>query len=648
MKHRWLFLAFAMLIASWCEHIVLTSIIGIVALVFPIRKFKKHLLFAFLLLSCLLRVSIVFDTQKPVDDVYVIQEVKSSYMVLKQGTRKVLAYGVENVHMDDVVRIQGTYRSIDAIHNFDSFYFPTWCERRGIYESIQVDAVEVLEEGKGVRHSLFCHIQNQDETKRVFLNQMLYGIHEDDVLFFVTSSGLHIITLVFLSKKLLTCFCSDRCADVIGFFCMGIIAYATVLSPTIIRMMCFQFVRFLFPNLERKDRLGVSILLVVWIAPYMAMELSLLIPVAFQMVYQFQKQKLPKKIQSFLVLAPLQFYFLHQVSLISMLFFQPLRMFFACCYVYAWMACFLPLPISQLSQCMQGLSSIIQSEPGIYYHTPIWWMLLYAMTLMRWITFHKRKDLIFLLLLFGFTQVGGYLDPFAKVYILDVGQGDCALIVYPFQEKVIMIDVMGSLYKDVAQDTIVPILHMYNIRKIDLLIVTHQDLDHSGGVETLSNQIPVKAIVDSKEKAKTLKMEGISFLGVAFEGSDENENSIVTLLQLFDTSMIFMGDAGYETEKELLKEYPNLNVDVLKAGHHGSKTSTSPRFLHQLHPSLTIMSAGRNNRYQHPSKEVLALLEKEGSHGVITAKNGAVCVQICKYFSFYRTADNEFGIIKHR
>ena len=90
------------------------------------------------------------------------------------------------------------------------------------------------------------------------------------------------------------------------------------------------------------------------------------------------------------------------------------------------------------------------------------------------------------------------------------------------------------------------------------------------------------------------------------------------------------------------------NNDIIKVGHHGSSTSSSSVFLHTLHPKLALISAGRNNRYQHPHQNVIENLHKENIHELTTKEKGAVSIKICKYFYFYKTVEQEFGIITHR
>ena len=91
---------------------------------------------------------------------------------------------------------------------------------------------------------------------------------------------------------------------------------------------------------------------------------------------------------------------------------------------------------------------------------------------------------------------------------------------------------------------------------------------------------------------------------------NENDNSNVIYTEINNNKFLFMGDASITTEKEILKEYNLPNIDVLKVGHHGSKTSSSKEFINEMNPKYSILSVGKNNRYGHPNKEVLKTLKE--------------------------------------
>lgn len=107
-------------------------------------------------------------------------------------------------------------------------------------------------------------------------------------------------------------------------------------------------------------------------------------------------------------------------------------------------------------------------------------------------------------------------------------------------------------------------------------------------------------------------------------GDGGNDDSVILYGQLLGLTFLFTGDLEEEGEKELIKAYPELPVDVLKVGHHGSKGSSSAAFLSHIKPKLALISAGKKNRYQHPHGEALDRLREQGTRIYRTDQQGAI------------------------
>ena len=110
------------------------------------------------------------------------------------------------------------------------------------------------------------------------------------------------------------------------------------------------------------------------------------------------------------------------------------------------------------------------------------------------------------------------------------------------------------------------------------------------------------------------------------EYDNENDNSNVIYTELNGYKFMFMGDASSTTEKEILNKYYLPDIDVLKVGHHGSKTSSSKTFINEINPRYSVISVGKNNRYGHPNKEVLDNLEDSKIYR--TDQNGTIILKI--------------------
>ena len=109
---------------------------------------------------------------------------------------------------------------------------------------------------------------------------------------------------------------------------------------------------------------------------------------------------------------------------------------------------------------------------------------------------------------------------------------------------------------------------------------------------------------------------------------NENDNSNVIFTKLNNYKFLFMGDAGVEKEKDILKKYNLKNIDFLKVGHHGSKTSSDKKFIDEIKPKYSIISVGKNNRYGHPNKEVLDTLNDSKIYR--TDQDGSIMFKIKK------------------
>jgi competence protein ComEC len=259
------------------------------------------------------------------------------------------------------------------------------------------------------------------------------------------------------------------------------------------------------------------------------------------------------------------------------------------------------------------------------------------------------------------------LTPAGEITFIDVGQGDSILIKLPFGRGNYLIDAGGALMfetedwkmrsdpYETGKDTVVPFLKSKGISKIDKFFLTHGDMDHIGGAAAVLREMKVKSIVfprgadfsetekDLIYQAKINKSEIVftkagdswvigdslfqvlsPFGGEMGEGMGKNDGSIVLFAKVGGLSWLFTGDLEEQGEGQLIKSYPKLKADVLKVGHHGSKTSSTDLFLSGVKPRIGVISAGRNNRYGHPHNDVMNRLNKNNIKVLRTDKQGAV------------------------
>ena len=254
-----------------------------------------------------------------------------------------------------------------------------------------------------------------------------------------------------------------------------------------------------------------------------------------------------------------------------------------------------------------------------------------------------------------------YFDSNLYVYYLDVGQGDSALIRLPNNSGNILIDTGGkfsyemekwrekrSKYSIVKSSTI-PFFKSFGIKKLDYLILSHGDYDHIGEAINLIDNFNVEKVIFNcgefndleKELIKVLNKKHIKYYSCikelnidknklyflqTKEYDNENDNSNVIYTELNGYKFMFMGDASINTEKEILNKYNLPDIDVLKVGHHGSRTSSFKEFINEINPKYSVISVGKDNRFGHPNKEVLENLNKSKIYR--TDQDGSIMFKI--------------------
>ncbi|MEI4619122.1 DNA internalization-related competence protein ComEC/Rec2 [Bacillus cereus] len=314
-----------------------------------------------------------------------------------------------------------------------------------------------------------------------------------------------------------------------------------------------------------------------------------------------------------------------------------------------------------LSVCLMFSNEILQYCENLPFlrltfgQTPVFLVVLYSFSIIGifvvWEKTIKKCILSIAAGFFLFICISHYISPYFRasgsVTFIDVGQGDAILIRLPYDKGIYLIDTGGtiSVKKEVWQkkkhefsvghDILIPFLQKEGIRKIDKLIVTHGDADHMGAAKELLSTIVVEEIVFGKKREDTVlekelrqiaKQKNIrvniveegdrwqvdealfTVLSPKGEENRDNDSSIVLWAKLGGFTWLFTGDLEEKGEQRIIKQYPELRADILKVGHHGSKTSSSAAFLHLIQPQKAIISAGERNRYGHPHQQVLERL----------------------------------------
>jgi competence protein ComEC len=266
-----------------------------------------------------------------------------------------------------------------------------------------------------------------------------------------------------------------------------------------------------------------------------------------------------------------------------------------------------------------------------------------------WLVFVFTASIIFEFSSSIDANANWFNPPELEVHFLDVGQGDSALIFFPDGKKML---VDGG--PRTSGSAVVNYLKQHSINELDLVVSTHPDEDHLGGLLDVLNQIEVKQVLDSgkthttetyREYVQILRAHNIPTI-IAQEGqsiyldkrvdikvlnsnngeADNNEASTVLKLSMGRIDYLLAADAEAGAEADMVKSY-DLDAEILKAGHHGSITSSTPALLEKVKPEVTILSYGQDNLYGHPHKDVVDRLKDQGTTMFSTAQSGAIIVK---------------------
>jgi competence protein ComEC len=255
-------------------------------------------------------------------------------------------------------------------------------------------------------------------------------------------------------------------------------------------------------------------------------------------------------------------------------------------------------------------------------------------------------------------------EPVLRVTVLDVGQGDAIVVEFP-DESAMVLDAGPALrITDMGATVVMPFLRRNAIRELSAVLVSHPHEDHLGGMPSVLRSERVRSAIDAGfgrdgrlaaqyvrlcdslhldrqavHAGEVLPSPGTCRLYLlhptaaaareqAQGGSGLNNQSLVLKLVYGSTSILLSGDAERESEAELVRLYGDfLRSDVLKAGHHGSATSSTEEYLAAVRPKRVVISVGRRNRFHHPSPAVIERLKASGSEVLRTDESGAIVLE---------------------
>lgn len=642
------------------------------AYLFHRREKKKVVVgLSLLALGFLLAFFLPKGTSGKIADLFLVVERKESYCLLFSFQGRYLLYDKEGEFtLFSLVRIQGVGEDFDFSHFEQQFDFGQYLQTKGVYHILQAEEKTFLFRSPFDLSSWREHALTElDEDSRILADSLLFGASLYDLSGYKALTDLGLVSSMALGGFHLSFLLSvvnallgkkrRKIHDIVDIVILLPFLFLSSFRFAVRRIFLTRL--FSAVNRRRKKRLSsldllsLVCFLMLLFEPFSLLSSSFLYSFPFLFFIRLFPIKRDEKLSYF------------RFFIVLTLFFLPLRL--SDSYSLSLIGPFLQIVAMPLSHLIFLLSLFLLLCPPLgiavnalshfllsiadwsYHYSPLLvsgkiplllLVLFYALFLLsqvlRIYRMKKPSTRYFLLsiLILSSSFLPDFL-PHEAIYFVDVDQGDCTLVRHG--RKNFLIDTGGSLFTDMATECLVPFLTSLKVDHLEAVLITHFDWDHYGALESLQENFPVEKVLtfedflESPDEAIEVAGLPIRNLNTDIQGKDSNGQSGVYLFSLAGKKILIMGDATKETELEILKRNPDLDVDILKVGHHGSDTSSSEKFLRAITPEVAILSVGENNSYGHPSQETLETLSKLGIPYRRTDQEGTITYQFSLFSS---------------
>lgn len=540
-------------------------------------------------------------SRPPQAGLYEIVSVRSKYVIARhENGQQVLVYDQPEAVRGDQLKLN-TFEKIHSLKNESLFSFEDHMAKRGIvWQAALKEPLEYIPaDSLPARVSAFIARHPQSRVLRLFL----YGLHHEDMQPFYLRLGFGVCAFAGLLQGFLQRWVNRPQTSLVCALFLAVHGFLFTWNLSMFRLLVFFVMRFLVPGWEA--RWLAQILCFLLFVPWAASEFCFVLPLLLSFCTRMEPDHRVQKALTLTLLAGLQILYFRSLSWFSLMGFSWMRRLWAAGYLLSLVLLLCPVPLPLADLFCQELPSLMELS---FHGEFVWWMKLAFFGTLGFVL-HSRRRLRALALaaVMALYPVSFVLDPFFHFYMLDIGQGDCMVAVLPWKQSAILIDAAGHTSRDNAAQIIVPFLQAKGIRSLDAVILTHEDMDHSGAAPGVLEAIPAKKVITNTSPDRDLDFP-VTFLLEEREAADENDRSLILWLEYDEFSWLLTGDASSEIEKQLIQKY-ELHADILKFGHHGSATSSDPAFLKAVSARIGLVSCGYQNRYGHPSLQALQQAE---------------------------------------
>ena len=567
-----------------------------------------------------------------------------------------------DLNLGDTIKVSGEL-NIPKKTIFNQFNYGKYLLSNKIEYTLRADKIIKYKDNKNIFYKIKNFIIKRIETlnsskylktfilgdKSELDNDMKSIYQENGISHLLAISGMHITLLASILKV----FKKNILVSIILIF----YAFLTGFTPSVIRAVSF----YIFSKVNRRDLILIVGGLLLLYNPFYIYNTGFIFSfmISFFLIYfgKFNKNYFISLFKTsllcFLASIPIlinNFNYINIMSPIINLFFVPFISFIL--FPLSLLTLIFPfldnilLFFTNILECTSNLSNYININI-VLCDVPFYISLLYYIVII--LSIKKNKYLILILMIFIHTNIrilnGNYIT------MIDVGQGDSILL--ELGNKNILIDTGGLINSNysIAKNKIIPYLKSLGIKSLDYLIITHGDNDHIGESINLIDNFKVDKVLlnsgndNNLEKnlmeflnKKNIQYKNISKYNLEINNydlnfinnidSNENEDSLIIYTVIDNLHILLMGDAGKPSENRLIDEYKSLKVDILKVGHHGSKNSSSEEFIKFIEPTTALISVGLKNRFNHPNKQTIDILNDNNVTTYMTSINGSVRINL--------------------
>ena len=597
---------------------------------------------------------------------------------IKGKQESIIAYvkGSVKLNLGDYIEVSGTYKIPSANTIRNNFNYQKYLYNKKIFYTMTVQNYKIIKENENILYNLKEYIISRCNNYEYgnYIKSFVLGDKTDldsydlyqgnGVSHLFALSGMHISFLTYFIMLLL-----KKVPYKEYFAIVILIIYFSITNMSISLLRAIIF--FILLTLNKKYELNLSnillliltISILLFINPLnifdIGFQYSTLISLGLILCQKYYKKNyiynlLITSFASFIISMPITLYNNYEINLLSIinnLINVPLISFIIYPLSIITLLFKFLEPLFNLSiyflELINSFFNLISINIIVPKVSICFYFGYYLLDLLFLLT-NKNKYLILCVLLVFSFKLKPYFDNNFYVNYLDVGQGDSNIIIY--KDDLIMID-SGGNYNYSVSDNIIKYLKSLGLSKINTLIITHGDYDHMGEAINLVEKFKVENIIFNcggyndleKDLIKVLDKKKISYYSCIKElkvdrsklqflntgiYDNENDNSLVAYLNYNNYKFLFMGDAGVMVEEDLIEKYNLQDIDVLKVGHHGSKTSSGKEFIDEVNPKYSIISVGKNNRYGHPNDSVLGNLNNSKIYR--TDQDGSIEIKLNK------------------